>query len=330
LNRKQLISNLKSVTENSFESAALDLFRYQYINNSIYKSWVDSLNVKVNDINVLKDIPFLPISAFKTHEVKSQKGRGSHIFTSSGTTGSITSKHLVFDMNLYLNNTEVIFSQFYNDISAYCYLALLPNYLEREGSSLVAMVEHFINKSNYSESGFYLYDHGQLNSKLNHCQKENIPTVLFGVSFALLDYLEIYRHEYPELIIIETGGMKGRKKEMTKSKLQELLANGFGVRNIHSEYGMTELFSQSYSKESGIFTAARSMKVLTKEITDPFQNAPVGKSGVINIIDLANIDSCAFIETQDLGRIYADGSFEVLGRLDQADIRGCNLMVSDL
>ncbi len=321
---------MKSVSENSFESSALALFSYQYINNSIYKTWVDALNVKVSDINVLDDIPFLPISAFKNYEIRSQKGSESHVFTSSGTTGSTPSQHLVFDMNLYLNNTEVIFSQFYNKINEYCYLALLPNYLERGGSSLVAMVEHFINSSDYSESGFYLYDHDQLRDRLIHCQKEGIPTILFGVSFALLDYLDIHAHNFPELTIIETGGMKGRKKEMTKSQLQKLLASGFGVDHVHSEYGMTELFSQAYSKGNGIFTTSKTMKVLTKEITDPFCDAPVGKSGVINIIDLANIDSCAFIETQDLGRLYADGSFEVLGRLDLADIRGCNLMVSDL
>ncbi len=329
MNRTQLISNLLSVDNHSFNSATLDLFRFQYINNSIYKSWVDALNIKVSDVNVLDDIPFLPISAFKNYDVVSQDGNESHIFTSSGTTGSIPSRHLVFDMDLYHENTERIFSEFYNSVEGYCYLALLPNYLERGGSSLVAMVEHFINKSIF-ESGFYLYDHDELFIKLEHCQKEGIPTVLFGVSFALLDYLDKYQNDFPELIVIETGGMKGRKKEMTKSQLQKLLANGFGVNKVHSEYGMTELFSQAYSKQDGKFLPSKSMKVIAKEITDPFCDAQYGKSGVINVIDLANIDSCAFIETQDLGRVYADGSFEVLGRLDAADIRGCNLMVSDL
>ncbi|MFT6335845.1 MAG: hypothetical protein ACI86M_003687 [Saprospiraceae bacterium] len=330
MNRNQLISNLLSLDKRSFDSAALDLFRYQYINNSIYKSWVDALNIKVNDVNVIGDIPFLPISAFKNYYVVSQEGNAGHIFTSSGTTSSTPSRHLVFDMNLYIENTERIFAEFYDNLEGYCYLALLPNYIERGGSSLVAMVEHFINKSNYSESGFYLYDHSELNNRLDHCQKNEIPTVLFGVSFALLDYLDEYNHDFAGLTVIETGGMKGRKKEMTKAQLQRILATGFGVNQIHSEYGMTELFSQAYSKRDGVFVSPKSMKVVTKEITDPFCNAPYGKSGVINLIDLANIDSCAFIETQDLGRLFADGSFEVLGRLDTADIRGCNLMVSDL
>jgi hypothetical protein len=329
LNRTQLISNLLSVDNQSFDSAALDLFRYQYINNSIYKSWVDALNIKVSAVNVLDDIPFLPISAFKTYDVTSHERNESHIFTSSSTTGSTPSRHLVFDMNLYLENTERIFSEFYKTVEGYCYLALLPNYLEREGSSLVAMVEHFINKSIF-ESGFYLYNHDALYKKLQRCQKEGTPTVLFGVSFALLDYLDKFQNDFAELIVIETGGMKGRKKEMTKSQLQKLLAKGFGVEKVHSEYGMTELFSQAYSKGDGRFFPSKSMKVITKQITDPFCSADYGKSGVINIIDLANIDSCAFIETQDLGRLYDDGSFEVLGRLDAADIRGCNLMVSDL
>lgn len=330
MNRFQLISNLISVDETSFESATLDLFRYQYRNNSIYKTWVDTLNVKVDEVNVLDDIPFLPISAFKNYDVCAQKGSAKHIFTSSGTTGAIPSRHLVYDMNLYLENAERIFRRLYGDLEDYCFLALLPNYLERGGSSLVAMVEHFIKKSKYSESGFYLYDHTELASQIAACQDSNKPTVLFGVSFALLDFLDEHKVSFPELIVIETGGMKGRKKEMTKSQLQILLAEGFGVDKVHSEYGMTELFSQAYSQRDGLFTAPLSMKVITKEITDPFQNAATGKTGVINVIDLANIDSCAFIETQDLGRLYGDGTFEVLGRLDEADIRGCNLMVSDL
>lgn len=330
LNRSQHIANLKNVNASSFESAALSLFRYQYINNSVYKSWVDALSVKVSEVNAIGDIPFLPISAFINYDVVSHDGDAGHIFTSSGTTGSIPSRHLVFDINVYLENAERIFQQFYGDVEEYCFLALLPNYIERGGSSLVAMVEHFINKSRYSESGFYLYDHKLLHDQLIHCQNEGIPTILFGVSFALLDYLDDYGHDFSDLTIIETGGMKGRKKEMTKSQLQELLSEGFGVDKVHSEYGMTELFSQAYSRQDGLFELPHTMKVITKEITDPFQDAPIDKSGVMNVIDLANVDSCAFIETQDLGRLYADGSFEVLGRLDAADIRGCNLMVSDL
>jgi len=330
IERSQLISNLKEVTNASFESAAIDLFRYQYINNSVYKSWVDALDVKVESVKVLDDIPFLPISAFKDYKVVCSEDDESHIFRSSGTTGSTPSQHVVFDIDLYLDNAKNIFYDFYGKVEDYCFLALLPNYLERGDSSLVSMVEYFINLSEYSESGFYLYDHNLLADRLRYCQENKITTVLFGVSFALLDFLDSQAINFPELIVIETGGMKGRKKEMTKIQLQSIIAKGFGVEQVHSEYGMTELFSQGYSKRDGIFYAGRSMKVITKEITDPFTNSVNGKSGVINIIDLANIDSCAFIETQDLGRRYADGSFEVLGRLDAADIRGCNLMISDL
>lgn len=330
LERAQLISNLKSIETSTFESAALDLFRYQYINNSVYQHWVDALNVNVDAVSSLEDIPYLPISAFKNHNVISLTSYPTHVFRSSGTTGSISSRHLVFDMKLYLENAQKIFREYYGSVKDYCFLALLPNYLEKGDSSLVAMVEHFIGLSQYSESGFYLYDHDKLEYQLSHCQKNGIPVVLFGVSFALLDFLADRNIRFPELIVIETGGMKGRKKEMTKSQLQKLLASGFGVERVHSEYGMTELFSQAYSKQGGIFNCGRSMKVVIRDITDPLADAPLGKSGLINIIDLANVDSCAFIETQDLGRVFEDGSFEVLGRIDAADIRGCNLMVSDL
>jgi phenylacetate-coenzyme A ligase PaaK-like adenylate-forming protein len=291
---------------------------------------VDALNIKVEHINVLSDIPFLPISAFKNYDVSSRKSAVKHVFTSSGTTGSAPSRHLVYDIDLYLDHAEGIFRKQYGDLEDYCFLALLPNYLERGGSSLVAMVEHFINKSRFEESGFYLYDHQKLADQLIACLADGRPTVLFGVSFALLDFLDEFDISFPGLTVIETGGMKGRKKEMTKNQLQLLLSDGFGVDQVHSEYGMTELFSQAYSKKDGLFATPISMKILTREITDPFQNTAFGKTGVMNIVDLANIDSCAFIETQDLGRLYEDGTFEVLGRLDEADIRGCNLMVSDL
>lgn len=291
---------------------------------------MDALNIKVDHINLLSDIPFLPISAFKTYEVSSSKNTVQHVFTSSSTTGSVPSRHMVYDIDLYLDHSESIFRKQYGNLENYCFLALLPNYLEREGSSLVAMVEHFINKSKFEESGFYLYDHQKLADQLIACREDGRPTVLFGVSFALLDFLDEFDISFPELTVIETGGMKGRKKEMTKHQLQLLLSDGFGVDHVHSEYGMTELFSQAYSQRDGLFAAPTSMKIFTREITDPFQITAFGKTGVMNIIDLANIDSCAFIETQDLGRLYEDGTFEVLGRLDEADIRGCNLMVSDL
>jgi hypothetical protein len=281
-------------------------------------------------VNSLQDIPFLPISAFKSNKLHCELIKEEQVFFSSGTTGSAPSKHFVFDLKLYLKNALSIFESFYGKVEEYCFLALLPSYLERSGSSLVQMVDYFIAQSQYQQSGFYLYDHLDLKNQLDDCKKRKIPTVLFGVSFALLDFSEEYSVSFPELIIIETGGMKGRKTEITRDALHNIIAKGFKVDNVHSEYGMTELFSQAYSKNKGVYHPGRTMSVIIKEISDPFNSVEKGKTGIINIIDLANVDSCAFIETQDLGKKYDDGTFEVLGRLDVSDIRGCNLMVSDL
>jgi len=319
-----------SVDTASFDDAAISLFEYQYRHNTVYQIWVDSLGVDLAQVRQLSDIPFLPISAFKTHDITCLSEDPSTIFTSSGTTGAIPSRHLVYDVEHYLNVATSIFESFYGSIEEYCFLALLPSYLERDSSSLIAMVEHFVSRSKYDESGFYLYDHDRLASALEDCQQRSIPTVLFGVSFALLDFLDEHKCDFPNLIVLETGGMKGRKKEMSKAQLQSLIAEGFGVNDVHSEYGMTELFSQAYSQRNGIFAPGKTMRIITREITDPFAMVAEGKTGVINIVDLANVDSCAFIETQDLGSVYADGTFEIMGRLDQSDIRGCNLMVSDL
>lgn len=330
MQRKSFIQTIFNSNGFDFESTALQLFKYQYINNQVYKAWVDSLNVKIETVTTLEDIPYLPISAFKIHKVQSFDGLAQEVFSSSGTTGSVTSKHYVKDIDLYLKNTIQIFNEFYTDVNEYCFLALLPSYLERTGSSLIAMVDQFISLSVYEESGFYLYNHQALYARLLHCKSRNIPTVLFGVSFALLDFIKEYSLDFPSLTIIETGGMKGRKKEMTRSQLHDSIACGFGIAHVHSEYGMTELFSQAYSKEEGIFYTGSTMNVSIREVTDPFQEVTIGRSGIINIIDLANIDSCAFIETEDLGRSRNDGSFEVLGRIDSADLRGCNLMVSDI
>lgn len=330
LNRAALIPSIMSVDSSSFDDVAIALFLYQYRHNAVYRTWVDGVNVDPNQVQVIDDIPFIPISSYKVHDVTSRRDDVSQVFTSSGTSGSVPSRHLVYDIDHYLQVATDIFESFYGKVEDFCFLALLPSYLERSGSSLIAMVEHFVQKSQYDESGFYLYDHDRLFEALSDCKRRGIPTVLFGVSFALLDFIENHSLKFPELLVMETGGMKGRKKEMSKAQLQELIAAGFGVTSVHSEYGMTELFSQAYSQRDGIFVPGHTMKVLTREITDPFCNAAEGKTGVINIIDLANIDSCAFIETQDLGCLYADGSFEIMGRLDQSDIRGCNLMVSDL
>ena len=330
MDREELIALIKSSPREQFDHIAIHLFQYQYKYNSIYREWVDNLKVLPSEVREISDIPFLPISAFKHHKVHCKKVEEQVIFTSSGTTGSTISKHYVFDLNFYLDNASQIFKEFYGPVEDYCILALLPSYLERNGSSLVAMVDYFIRRSKYAESGFFLYNHSELFSRLEQCKRENIPTILFGVSFALLDFIENRELSFPELMVMETGGMKGRKKEMTREDLHDKLSRGFGVEHVHSEYGMTELFSQAYSKELGVFVPGGTMKVIIKDISDPLSEQAHSKSGVINIIDLANIDSCAFIETQDLGVRYADGSFEILGRLDVSDIRGCNLMVADV
>jgi len=330
LDRTKLISLITESAKFDFESTALHLFRYQYKYNSIYHNWVNNLGVVPNEVKSMDRIPYLPISAFKIHELHCEKTDEQTIFLSSGTTGSVPSKHYVFDLSLYLKISQQIFESFYGSVEDYCFLALLPSYLERSGSSLVAMVDSFIKKSRYRNSGFYLDEHDELSDNLEQCKTKGIPTVLFGVSYALLDFVEKYRLSFPELIIMETGGMKGRKKEMTRSELHRIIADGFGVANVHSEYGMTELFSQAYSRQDGIYYPGKTMSVTIKDPSDPLQVLPNGRTGIINIIDLANIDSCAFIETQDLGKRYDDGSFEILGRLDQSDIRGCNLMVGEM
>ena len=329
LNRTNLISSISEKAVFDFDKIALQVFNYQYKYNTIYQNWVDSLDVNPNQVVSVQEIPFLPISAFKNYRVQTGQGKEEMIFTSSGTTGAIPSKHYVWDQGLYLENSKRIFESFYGATENYCFLALLPSYLERSGSSLVAMVDHFIQLSQYDSSGFYLYNHDDLYRQLMMNQAKNIPTILFGVSFALIDFVAERKIAFPELIIIETGGMKGRKKELTREELHKSLADGFGVASIHSEYGMTELFSQAYSKKSGVYTCGATMKVIIKDISDPLEEVEDGKTGIVNVIDLANIDSCSFIETQDLGRI-SHGTFEILGRLDTSDIRGCNLMVGDL
>jgi len=330
LDRATLKSALGDLNGHEFERTALALFHYQYKHNPIYQQWVNNLRISPQQVVSLDTIPFLPIEAFKMHKLHNERTREETVFLSSGTTGAVPSKHYVFDLALYLDNCERIFESFYGRVESYCFLGLLPSYLERSGSSLVAMVDHFIKKSRYAQSGFFLYDHKNLHRILLQCKSEGVPTVLFGVSYALLDFAAAYDIDFPALIVLETGGMKGRKKEVTREVLHKELRNGFGVHQIHSEYGMTELFSQAYSRGKGVFSTGDAMTILIKDPTDPLSTVANGKSGVINIVDLANIDSCAFIETQDLGRKFDDGSFEILGRMDRSDVRGCNLMVGDV
>jgi phenylacetate-coenzyme A ligase PaaK-like adenylate-forming protein len=311
-----------------FETTALQIFRYQAENCPTYHDFLTALNTDVSAIETVEQIPFLPIEFFKTHHIVSSPGQVQIKFTSSGTTGAATSRHSVTDVSWYQKSFRKGFDIFYGDISNYCVLALLPSYLEREGSSLIYMADDMIQESGYPASGFYLYELDTLYQKLTALKQIGKPTLLMGVTFALLDFIEQYTINFPELIVMETGGMKGRRKEMIREELHALLCKGFGVNAIHSEYGMTELLSQAYSKGNGIFNCPPWMKVITRDTNDPMTELTTGKTGGINVIDLANINSCSFIATQDLGKVYADGSFEVLGRFDNSDIRGCNLLIA--
>ncbi len=278
----------------------------------------------------ITDIPFLPISLFKTHTLKTGEWPSGLIFSSSGTTQqTLTSQHHLRDGAWYLQNARRGFECFYGPLSDFCFLALLPAYLERTGSSLVFMADDFIRRSSYPDSGFFLYDIDNLLEIIKRCQAQRIPAILLGVSFALLDLAEQYQPQLEGIIVMETGGMKGRGRELTRSELHDRLTQAFGVTAIHSEYGMTELFSQAYSKGNGLYYPTPTLKVLARELTDPLQSYRSARTGVLNIIDLANLDTIAFIATDDLGRVHPDGSFEVLGRMDHSDLRGCNLMVAD-
>jgi hypothetical protein len=283
--------------------------------------------VHPSSISTIEEIPLLPIQLFKSREVLSSIAEVQEIFTSSGTTGSSTSKHLVTDINLYKESYLKGFSHFYGNIEEYTLLALLPNYLEREGSSLVFMVADLIQKSKKTESGFYLDNMQELAEKLSELDKTKQKTLLIGVSFALLDLIEMQQFNLKNTTIMETGGMKGRRKELVREELHAILKDGFGVTEIHSEYGMTELLSQGYSKGNGLFETPPWMKILTRDTEDALSINASGKNGGINVIDLANYNSCSFIATQDLGKVHENGTFEIIGRFDNSDIRGCNLMV---
>lgn len=314
-------------TEADFERLTLELFRFQAEHNAVYKEYLSYLKVESVDVSAVSKIPLLPISFFKTHSVKTGDFDSAISFSSSGTGDGSTSNHCIADVSVYENSFNTAFKLFYGNPEDWCVLALLPSYLERQGSSLIYMAESLIRQSKDEDSNFYLNQWEELNTVLEKKKKEGKKTLLLGVSFALLDFVERYKINFPELVVMETGGMKGRRKEMIRTDLHEILKGGFGVSSIHSEYGMTELLSQGYSKGEGRFNCPPWMKISTRQTDDPFSATRKGKTGGINVIDLANIDSCAFIETQDLGRIYEDESFEVMGRFDNSDIRGCNLMV---
>ena len=321
---KDAIFNIKSDAE--FEVLALDIFKFQFKNNKVYRSFCDLLYKHPSDIKRVSEIPFLPIQFFKSRDVLSSSLPIQKTFRSSGTTGSITSKHLVTDLNLYEESYLKAFKHFYGNIEDYVVLALLPSYLERDGSSLIYMVNDLIEKSNQTESGFYLNNIEELAHTLKSLEAKQQKTLLIGVSFALLDVVEAYQLNLKHTTIMETGGMKGRRKEIIRQELHQILQSGFGVPQIHSEYGMTELLSQAYSKGHGVFECPPWMKILTRDTEDALTIQHPNKTGGINVIDLANINSCSFIATQDLGKVDENGNFEIIGRFDNSDIRGCNLM----
>lgn len=316
----------KISTSEEFEAIAIEIFRYQYRYTKVYREYCGLLHISETSVKQLTDIPFLPIQFFKEQIVLAENTKAEMIFTSSGTTGSVSSKHYVSKLRLYETSFTEAFKQQYGNIDKYTLLALLPSYLDREGSSLVYMVDQLIRQSNSPHSGFYLSDMSALVEKLLFLEKQQQKVILMGVSYALLDLLEIRKFRLKNTIIMETGGMKGRRKEMIKDELHAKLKEGFGVKMIHSEYGMTELLSQAYSKGNGLFTCPPWMKILTRDPEDAL-SLITEKTGGINVIDLANLYSCSFIATQDLGKIHANQSFEILGRFDTSDIRGCNLMV---
>jgi len=323
------IDNIFRTKSKDFNGKAIELFHYQYQENEVYQNYCKLIQCDINSVQVLEDIPFLPISTFKSHKLITSQSKSEIIFESSGTTKNTTSKHYVHDLNIYVNSFTACFQKFYGPIRDYHILALLPSYLEREGSSLVKMVDTLISKSNSEYSNFFLKDTLELSRILNLLNERKEKVLLIGVSFALLDYVHSFETTAnPNMLVMETGGMKGRKREMVREELHTVLKKGFKTKTIHSEYGMTELLSQAYSKGEGEFETPPWMKIMIRKQDDPFSYCSVGEVGAINIIDFANIYSCPFIQTDDLGKLNESEKFEVLGRFDSSDVRGCNLMVS--
>ncbi len=323
-----------SVTSETFDPLALDIFRFQFEKNPVYAAFAKGIGRTPETVNDVADIPFLPVELFKTHNVYASEKTPDIIFTSSGTTGAVTSRHAVADVKLYEESFRKGFELFYGNIEEYAVFALLPSYLEREGSSLIYMVNDLIRRSRNGLSKFYLDSENELESALQERelflkQPENAKkkSLLLGVTYALLDFAERKKPDLRNTIVMETGGMKGRRKEMIREELHGILCERFGVKEIHSEYGMTELLSQAYSKGHGIFRCPPWMKIITREMNDPLSRPGHGKTGGIDVIDFANLYSCSFLSTADLGKTHEDGSFEVLGRFDNSDVRGCNLMV---
>ena len=324
--RESLIRQIYGINDGAFDPVALEVWRYQYECNPLYRTFCKALGV--DEVKAISEIPFLPITMFRDHDIQSAEWQPQTTFKSSGTTGSIPSGHLIRDLTWYHNIAELCFETFYEKPDNYTWLALLPSYLERPDSSLVDMVQYFMTLSTAKENGFYSRPDEKLVKQIEVLFKNKRPTILIGVSFALLDLFEYFRFPiWDELLVIETGGMKGRREEMTRDELHDRFRENHPNIQIASEYGMTELMSQAYSQQH-LFSPGPTMKVLIRDISDPLKIVGHGQRGIINVIDLGNIDTCAFIATEDVGIGYDDGSFEVLGRVDQSDIRGCNLMYS--
>ncbi|HUW92608.1 MAG TPA: hypothetical protein VMV74_05555 [Bacteroidales bacterium] len=316
-------------TPESFRKTALKIFRYQANECPVYKEYIGLMGIDPETVSTVEAIPFMPVSFFRDHTVVSGGGNPETVFVSSGTTGQVQSRHHVMSLALYEESFVRSFRLFYGDPADYAIMGLLPSYLEREGSSLIYMVKRLIEFSGNSHSGFFLNDHRRLLDSVDRARETGFRVLLIGVSYALLDLADAFSPDLGDVIIMETGGMKGRRKEMIREELHAILKMKFRVKSIHSEYGMTELLSQAYSKGGGLFCTPPWMKVLIRDSHDPLSHtSAAGASGGISIIDLANIRSCSFVATSDLGRMHDGGGFEVLGRFDNADIRGCNLLVS--
>ncbi|MEP6514531.1 MAG: acyl transferase [Parafilimonas sp.] len=318
------VNNIFENAESFFERAN-SIFQYQRKTNKVYQKWCEAFNSEKNSIGSLTDFSFLPISFFKTHEIKCGEFEPQVVFESSGTAQQLHSHHYVKDVNIYNKSFLKCFENFYGDVKNLCILGLLPSYLERKNSSLVMMADELIKQSAHLQSGFYLYDFEKLSNVLKDLENAKQQTLLIGVTFALLDFAEQFPVQLKYTTVMETGGMKGRREELTRQQVHEMLCEKFGLNAVHSEYGMTELLSQAYSKGNGRFFCAPWMKVLVRDEDDPLLVKTVGR-GALNIIDLANVYSCSFIATDDTGYVYEDGSFGVWGRLDNSDVRGCSLM----
>ncbi|MCY4778881.1 acyl transferase [Sphingobacterium sp. UT-1RO-CII-1] len=313
--------------EKTFNNVCLEVFDIQKNDCAVYAKYLSALDQKHSHPKHYTEIPFLPIQFFKSQDVVSSSQNAQITFTSSGTTGMLNSKHIVTDLAYYEKSFRKCFYEFYGDATDIAILALLPNYLEREGSSLIYMIDDLIKQSNHIESGYFLYNHEDLYQRLINLKSKGTRTLLIGVTYALLDFCENYTVDFPELIVMETGGMKGKRKELIREELHTILCDAFSVTTIHSEYGMTELLSQAYSYGKGLFKTPNWMKALCRDTNDPLSLVPFGRTGALNIIDLANFNSCSFIATDDLAKNYENGTFEVIGRFDQSEIRGCNLLV---